>query len=166
MAYITRNYVMELKDTLQSWSEPWPDVLVVDGSEWHLLMLKNLTAYTQAMQEVLHILQNVVPPSTFILWVSPPPRYEKKWHKPELPPEWIRIYDRVAQELGFYKPKGPAYHLDLYQMGLDCLPWCTTEDGVHVTSTVNEVLLQQIANMFALRQAWPVAKSLVTPATA
>lgn len=41
-------------------SEPWPDVLVVDGSEWHLLMLKNLTAYTQAMQEVLHILQNVV----------------------------------------------------------------------------------------------------------
>jgi len=42
-----------------------------------------------------------VPPSTFILWVSPPPRYEMKWHKPELPPEWIRIYDRVAQVRAF-----------------------------------------------------------------
>lgn len=119
-----------------------------------------------------------------------------------------------TKDLDFYKPKGPAYHLDLYQMGLgapalhactgwfmlsgcqrflqasqplhaeagravrscvaptvsllpaDCLPWCTTEDGVHVTSTVNEVLLQQLANMFAIRQAWPVAQQLVGPAAA
>ncbi|PRW61493.1 CAS1 domain-containing 1-like [Chlorella sorokiniana] len=160
MAYLTRNYAIESKNTLQRWNELWPDVLVVDGAEWHLLMHKNLTAYAQTMQELLHVLRDVVPPSTFILWLSPPPRDEKKWDKPELPPEWIRLYDRVAHEVGFYKPTGPAYHLDLYQMGLDCLPWCTTEDGVHVISTVNEVLLQQVVSMLALRQAWPFAKQV------
>lgn len=133
-----------------------------------------------------------VPLSTFIVWLSPPPRDEKKVIKPDLPAEWIRLYDQVAQvrscgplnlssvramcsqwnkleqpyltqspapffnklhlgqpsnpllqllvrkapvlpcslrrcccvspfcaqELDFYKPKGPAHHLDLYHMGL------------------------------------------------
>ena len=52
------------------------------------------------------------------MWVSPPPRDEHKVNKPELPPEWIRLYDRVAEDVGFYKPAGPAHHIDLYQIGL------------------------------------------------
>ncbi len=30
----------------------------------------------------------------------------------------------------------------------DCLAWCTIEDGIHVVPTVNEVLVQQLANAF------------------
>lgn len=110
-------------------------------------------------------------------------------------------------DMNFYQPRGPLFHLDLFQIALgalgsssawgakglgrgrrssgcaqprqceallalpscftpvpnppptphlcrpDCLPWCTIQDGVHVTSTVNEVLLQQLANMYLLWKA-------------
>lgn len=35
-------------------------MLVMDGSEWHLLMLKNLTKYTEIMQELRQVLQDLV----------------------------------------------------------------------------------------------------------
>ena len=38
-----------------------------------------------------------LPPSTFLVWLSPPPRDARKVEKRELPAEWIRLYDRVAQ---------------------------------------------------------------------
>lgn len=37
------------------------------------------------------------PPRTLIVWLSPPPRDEKKLDKTALPAEWIHMYDRVAQ---------------------------------------------------------------------
>lgn len=94
-----------------------------------------------------------VPRSTFIMWLSPPARHDKKVNKPDLPAEWIRLYDQVAQvmlaagctcvwcksrqmdrrfnlllsmqELDFYKPRGPAYHLDLYQVGTGVPALCS-----------------------------------------
>lgn len=46
-----------------------------------------------------------------------------------------------------------------------CLPWCTIYDGIHVINTVNEVVLQQVVNMFALLRAWPTAQRLRNDAT-
>lgn len=48
----------------------------------------------------------------------------------------------------------------------DCLPWCTISDGVHVTGTVNDVMLQQLVNMYLLQQAWPYAQELLAAAPA
>lgn len=91
-----------------------------------------------------------LPPSTYLVWLSPPPRDARKVKKLELPAEWIPLYDRVAQvgwsgtylvgcrnavvqcpprlhtvccrrhrqDLGFYRPHGPAFHLDLFHIGL------------------------------------------------
>jgi hypothetical protein len=55
-----------------------------------------------------------VPPSTVLFWMSPPPRHAIKAPSyVDLPTEWIRLYVRTAVDLGFMKPSGPAYYLDL-----------------------------------------------------
>jgi hypothetical protein len=60
-----------------------------------------------------------VPPSTTLVWLSPPPRHAiKAPHYVDLPAEWIRLYNRVAVDLGFTYPAGPAHHLDLYTLAL------------------------------------------------
>ena len=35
---------------------------------------------------------------------------------------------------------------------------------MHVTGTVNDVMLQQLANMYSLQQAWPYAQQLLAAA--
>lgn len=44
--------------------QPWPDVLLLDSAQWHLFMLKNLTAYTEAMSELLGTIKAVVGPAS------------------------------------------------------------------------------------------------------
>lgn len=148
--------------------------------------------------------------------MSPPPRHTLKAPTyTDLPAEWIRLYNRVAVDLGFTYPAGPAHHLDLYSIALggwrgwgvcalglglrackagacmhavgpaggasvralpsdspcvhacprraaapplpaapaDCLVWCSRE-GLHVVDTVNEVALQQLANLLPHVEAW------------
>ena len=46
--------------------------------------------------------------------MSPPPRHAIKAPSyVDLPTEWIRLYVRTAVDLGFMKPSGPAYYIDL-----------------------------------------------------
>lgn len=60
-----------------------------------------------------------VPSTTLMVWVSPPPRHTLKAPTyTDLPAEWIRLYNRVAVDLGFIYPTGPAHHLDLYSLAL------------------------------------------------
>ena len=40
--------------------QPWPDVVVIDGSEWHLFTQKNMTEYALNMWELLYTLQTKV----------------------------------------------------------------------------------------------------------
>ena len=55
-----------------------------------------------------------VPASTALFWMSPPPRHAIKAPTyVDLPTEWIRLYVRTAVDLGFMKPSGPAYYIDL-----------------------------------------------------
>lgn len=41
-------------------NEPWPDLLVLSGCEWHLLLHQNLTNYAEGMRELHHVLRHVV----------------------------------------------------------------------------------------------------------
>ena len=60
-----------------------------------------------------------MPSTTLMVWVSPPPRHTLKAPTyTDLPAEWIRLYNRVAVDLGFIYPTGPAHHLDLYSLAL------------------------------------------------
>lgn len=114
-----------------------------------------------------------VPRSTFIMWLSPPARHDKKVNKPDLPAEWIRLYDQVAQvmlvagrpcmwctsrqvfqlaavpwpmqELDFYKPRGPAYHLDLYQVGTGVPALCSLWVGKVEPAASGDAWAYQVA---------------------
>lgn len=64
-----------------------------------------------------------VPPSTLIVWLSPPPWDTVKYMRwsgqaPGLPGEWIHIFARVAGDVGLLRPAGPARHVDLYSIAL------------------------------------------------
>ena len=53
-----RNLTCE--DPLLCRGRPWPDVAVIDGSEWHLFTQKNMTEYTLNLWELLHTVRTVV----------------------------------------------------------------------------------------------------------
>ena len=53
-----------------------------------------------------------------VVWLSPPPWDMQRNYKPDIPPEWVHVYARMAADLGFFYPTGPAYHLDLYSLAL------------------------------------------------
>ena len=64
-----------------------------------------------------------VPPSTLLVWLSPPPRDTTKYSNwsgrpASWPAEWIHMFARVAGDVGLLKPAGPAHHVDLYGIAL------------------------------------------------
>jgi hypothetical protein len=91
--------------------------------------------------------------------------------KPAGPAHHVDLYGiALGEGAGFQLPDqmqgGPALHpmhlcALLYSVQLtwallllllcaaaDCLPWCTREDGQHVSDTVNELALQLLANWY------------------
>ena len=91
-------------------------------------------------------------PRTTLVWASPPIRIPRTLPAVELPPEWYPLYVRVARDLGFFRPAGPLYHLDGFSLSMECLPWCFRADGAHLGPTANEVLMQQLANLYQVRR--------------
>jgi hypothetical protein len=54
-----------------------------------------------------------VPPTTTIVWVNPPAKAATA-PAANNPPDWIHIFSRVAGDLGFFKPLGPAFQIDSF----------------------------------------------------
>ncbi|PSC75640.1 Protoporphyrinogen oxidase chloroplastic [Micractinium conductrix] len=160
------HFANETHEYLQAWRGPWPDLLVLDTSVWHLFSDKNVSNYERQMLALRHSCTRrplKVPPWVVLAWVSPPPRNTLKAPQyKDLPAEWIRLYNLVARNQGFLQSTGRAHHLDLYAIALDCLPWCS-RDGLHVVDTVNEVALQVLAAAAARRGLAAAAAGTIGP---
>jgi hypothetical protein len=99
-------------------SARWPDYLILDASVWHLYKGDRLSQYERQMEHLLNVVRVRVPPHTQVFWLSPPARGSLRQHyRLGLPADWVPIYARVAGDLGFFVPQGPAIHLDQLSIG-------------------------------------------------
>ena len=89
-------------------------------------------------------------PRTTLVWVTPPFRIPMNLPSTTWLLQWLPMFVRVSQDLGFYRPAGPMHLLDAYSLGMGCLPWCFREDATHLGRTANQALLQQLANLHSL----------------
>ncbi|KAL4854816.1 hypothetical protein ACK3TF_004513 [Chlorella vulgaris] len=99
------------------------------------------------MEHLLNVVRVRVPPHTQVFWLSPPARGSLRQHyRLRLPADWVPIYARVAGEVGFFVPQGPAIHLDQLSIGFGCLPFCLLEDGSHAKPVLLELMQQLLVN--------------------
>ncbi|KAI3432816.1 hypothetical protein D9Q98_010400 [Chlorella vulgaris] len=59
----------------------------------------------------------------------------------------------MADEVGFFPPKGRARHLDQLAIAFGCLPFCLLDDGSHAAELLLELMQQLLVNVAAQRQA-------------
>lgn len=98
-------------------SQDWPDVLVLSAAAWHLKFNHSVSRYRQELEGVRRVLQAWSPPGMLLFWITPP--LQSTLRSPprgDVQREWAPVYARVAQDLGFFHPAGPAHHLDFQRL--------------------------------------------------
>jgi hypothetical protein len=116
-------------------------VLVLDACTWYLFKAKHLAVYERQLRQLRSTIASRMPSSTLLIWLSPPPQSTlDSLPKPDLPAEWAPVFARVAGDLGFHYPRGPAHHLDMLHLALggtehsDCrchMPYAASDAGTH-----------------------------------
>lgn len=94
-------------------------MLVLSAASWHLKQKHSMSRYRKEMEGVQRVLQARAPPGMLLFWVTPP--LQSTLASPprvDVQREWAPVYARMAGDLGFFHPSGPAHHLDFQRLSL------------------------------------------------